>query len=327
MAFFTSCEMARARSGHGVLLLRLDDPLLHRQRPAGVVDHRRDMPHHPLDLLRLDRAERPGPLRGDLEQPELADRPDAGRHEDRPLGRLRRLPPKRSRRAMAAGSAALSVGTPAAPGLRGGGTRRTRRSGSPLERRSAVRRFFGTLILRPIRRLFPCPGDLLGMQDEARAVLFGDQERGGMVVAGQRPEPVQDLIEEILRPQLADGLILDSESTIRLVARRSLPQRHLVRQLAAEAGEPASGPGSNGRARSQRHGPAARPRARIGAMISVSFSGRPLAARETPQTFRPSQRASRPHSIRAQAARDRVSQEEGAAVRPHVAHDLTEGGL
>jgi len=56
------------------------------------------------------------------------------------------------------------------------------------------------------------------------------------------------------------------------------------------------------------------------------FQRRPLLLEKRPDLPAVPARLAPPLD-RAQAARDRVSQEQGAAVRPHVAHDLTEGGL
>src|SRR5207247_590816 len=111
----------------------------------------------------------------------------------------------------------------------------------PADRRRALQRC-AQLVGHPYPAADPIalslgPGDLLGVQHQAGRVLLGDEDGAAVVVAGQRPEAVQDLVEQVVGAQLADRLVLDLIDHV--VDAPLFAQRRLVRHLATEPGQEA----------------------------------------------------------------------------------------
>ncbi len=146
-----------------------------------------------VDELRIERLQSPGMARRDLQQP---DHPVAGDERRAEHGRLAR------RRALVAVAVVVEqlgeprdrLAGPCAPGVAiaiepvdlGRGQRRLE-VGVERQRQPDV----------AASRLGP--GDLFGDQPERILAALADEERRRVIVVGQRAEPVEDLVEKILR--------------------------------------------------------------------------------------------------------------------------------
>ena len=62
------------------------------------------------------------------------------------------------------------------------------------------------------RALHLGPGDLLRHDAKRRLIFLADEQCGRVIVVGQRPDAIQDLIEEILRMNLLHDFAIDPVS-------------------------------------------------------------------------------------------------------------------